>query len=263
MRTYYTICPAKLNLGLHIIGRWPDGYHILETLLIPYPYLYDELEVRVLPGYDRLELSITGLEIPDAEENYLETTYRLLREKLGHPLPALSVRLHKRIPVSAGLGGGSSNSGGLLRLMREILDPPPTLNLLHQVGAQVGSDVPFFLYEKPMLARGVGTEMTPFPIDLTAYEIVMLTPPVPCSTKHVYRGLRPSQWSRTSIEPILRQEPSAWVEHLHNDLESVSFHLYPTLLYLKKSLYNAGAVYASMNGSGSSLYGLFRRIPGK
>lgn len=259
MKTHYTISPAKINLGLHILGRWPDGYHLLETLLVPYPYLYDELEVQMLSGYDRIEISITGIEVPDVDENYLETTYRLLREQLGKPLPALRVRLHKRIPVSAGLGGGSSNSASLMRLLQKILDPPPPLEVLHQVSARVGSDVPFFLYSTPMLARGIGTELTPFSIDLQDYEIIVLTPPVPCSTKHVYRGLRPSQWSHTPIEPILRQGPGVWSERLHNDLEHVSFHLYPTLLYLKKSLYNAGAVYASMNGSGSSLYGLFKR----
>ncbi|MCS7153519.1 MAG: 4-(cytidine 5'-diphospho)-2-C-methyl-D-erythritol kinase [Bacteroidia bacterium] len=259
MKTFHAISPAKINLGLHILGRWPDGYHILETLLIPYPDLYDDLEVRLLPRYDRIELHITGIEIPDADENYLETTYWLLREKLGEPLPALSVRLHKRIPVSAGLGGGSSNSGTFLRLLQAIIEPPPPIELLHAVGAEVGSDVPFFLYEGPMLARGTGTQMIPFSIDLSEFEIVTITPPVPCSTKHIYRGLRPSQWSRTSIEPILRQGIETWQTQLHNDLESVSFQLYPTLITYKKALYEAGAVYASMNGSGSSLYGLFRR----
>ncbi|MEN3040303.1 MAG: 4-(cytidine 5'-diphospho)-2-C-methyl-D-erythritol kinase [Bacteroidia bacterium] len=257
MTTYYATSIAKFNLGLHIIGRWPDGYHILETLLVPYPELYDDLEVRLLPGHDRLELHITGMEIPDSEENYLETTYRLLREKLGRPLPAMSVRLHKRIPISAGLGGGSSNSGAFLRIMQEILELPTSL--LHEVGAQVGSDVPFFLYEGPMLATDTGTRLTPFSIDLSAYEVVMLTPPVPCSTKHVYRGLRSSHWSRTSIRPILSSGIGMWREHLHNDLENVSFQLYPTLLTFKKALYDAGALYASMNGSGSSIYGIFPR----
>ncbi|MCX8112113.1 MAG: 4-(cytidine 5'-diphospho)-2-C-methyl-D-erythritol kinase [Bacteroidia bacterium] len=259
MKTFYTTSPAKLNIGLHILGRWPDGYHILETLLVPYPDLYDDIEVKLLSGHDRLELHITGIEVPDAEENYLETTYWLLRERLGRPLPALSVHLHKRIPVSAGLGGGSGNSGSFLRLLQEILDPPPTLNFLHEVACEIGSDVPFFLYNQPMLAKGIGTQMTPFSINLDEFEIFTLTPPVPCSTKHIYRGLRPSQWSRTPIEPILRQGVDTWPNYLHNDLESVSFQLYPTLLVLKKALYDAGAVYASMNGSGSSLYGLFRR----
>lgn len=258
MKTFYAPSPAKLNIGLHVLGRWPDGYHILETLLVLYPSLHDDLEVSLLPGYNRLELRLSGIEIPEAEENYLEKTYRLLEERLGR-LPALQVRLHKRIPVSAGLGGGSSNSGTFLRLLRDILEPPPSLSLLHEVGARVGSDVPFFLYDTPMLARGIGTELTPFPIDLSSYDIFLLTPPVPCSTKHIYRGLRPSQWSRAPIEPILRQDIHTWRDALHNDLEHVSFHLYPTLLVYKKALYDAGAIYASMNGSGSSLYGLFPR----
>ncbi|MCS7296966.1 MAG: 4-(cytidine 5'-diphospho)-2-C-methyl-D-erythritol kinase [Bacteroidia bacterium] len=256
---YYAISPAKINIGLHILGRWPEGYHVLETLLVRYPYLYDEIEVQVLPGYDRLELNMTGAEIPEGEENYLETTYRLLRQHLRRSLPALRVRLHKRIPISAGLGGGSSNSGSFLRILGQLLDLPQNSALLHQVAAEVGSDVPFFLYEESMLARGTGTDMTPFPIDLESYEIVLLTPPVPCTTKHIYRGLRPFHWSRLPIEPILRQDISVWRNYLRNDLEQVSFQLYPTLFILKKALYDAGAVYASMNGSGSSLYGIFRR----
>ncbi|MCS6894907.1 MAG: 4-(cytidine 5'-diphospho)-2-C-methyl-D-erythritol kinase [Bacteroidia bacterium] len=257
MKTYYATSIAKFNLGLHILGRWPDGYHILETLLVPYPVLYDDLEVRVLSGRDRLELNLTGMEIPDSEENYLETTYRTLREKLGRPLPAMSVRLHKRIPVSGGLGGGSSNSGAFLRIMQEVLELP--LSFLHEVASEVGSDVPFFLYEGPMLATDTGTQLTPFSIDLSAYEIVMLTPPVPCSTKHVYRGLRSTHWSRTSIQPIIHRGIEVWPEQLHNDLEHVSFQIYPTLVSLKKALYDAGALYASMNGSGSSIYGIFPR----
>jgi 4-diphosphocytidyl-2-C-methyl-D-erythritol kinase len=244
------------------LGRWPDGYHILETLLVPYPALYDDLEIRLLSGRDRIELRLSGLEIPDAEENFLETAYRLLRQRIGHPLPAVAVRLHKRIPVSAGLGGGSSNSGTFLRLFAQFLDPPPSLELLHEVASGVGSDVPFFLYDAPMLAQGIGTDMTPYPFSLEAYEVLLMTPPLPCSTKHIYRGLRPSHWSRKGIVSILAQEVATWATDLHNDLEQVSFQIYPSLLTLKKELYKAGAVYASMNGSGSSLYGLFPKKEG-
>ncbi|MCS6789689.1 MAG: 4-(cytidine 5'-diphospho)-2-C-methyl-D-erythritol kinase [Bacteroidia bacterium] len=253
----YAASFAKLNIGLHILGRWPDGYHILETLLVPYPYLYDDIEVNVLPGKDRIELHLSGLEIPENEENYLETTYRILRQHWKKPLPAIEVYLHKRIPVSAGLGGGSSNSAMLLKLLAPMLELEPTSELLHQVAAEVGSDVPFFLHGVPMLAKGTGTELTPYPFSLEGYEVVMLTPPLPCSTKHIYRALRSSQWSRKPIEPILRQGINAWREELHNDLEQVSFQIYPYLLMLKQALYEEGAAYASMNGSGSSIYGIF------
>nr|BAL57828.1 4-diphosphocytidyl-2-C-methyl-D-erythritol kinase [uncultured Bacteroidetes bacterium] len=248
-------CPAKINIGLHILGRWPNGYHILETLLVPYPQLYDDLDVKILPGWDRMDLLMSGIEVPEGDENYLEVAYRLLREGLGRPLPAIRVRLHKRIPISAGLGGGSSNAGTLLRLLGKLLDLPP--ELLHTLAARIGSDVPFFLYDEPMLARGTGTELTPYPFSLEEYEVFLLTPPLPCSTKVIYRGLRPSYWSRTPIEPILRQPISTWRDHLHNDLEWVSFQIYPSLIVLKKALYDAGALYASMNGSGGSLYGIF------
>lgn len=260
MKTLYAVSPAKLNIGLHILGRWPEGYHVLETLLVPYPALYDDVEVRLLPGKDRIELRLSGLEMPEGEgENYVETAYWKLREAFRRPLPAVEVRLHKRIPVSAGLGGGSSNSGTFLRLMQEALDPPPDQATLHSVAVQIGVDVPFFLYGEPMLATGLGSDLQPYPFSLAEYEVFVLTPPVPCSTKHIYRGLRSAHWSRTSIVPLLQAGPAIWREHLHNDLEMVSFQIYPVLLTLKHALYEAGAVYASMNGSGSSLYGVFAR----
>ncbi len=259
MKTLYAPTPAKLNLGLHILGRWPNGYHILQTLLVPYPALYDDLEIQVLPGQNRLELHTTGLELPEGEENFLYVAYRLLNKMVDHPLPALRVRLHKRIPISAGLGGGSSNTGVFLRLVGQLLDPPLPTEKLHAVAAQVGTDIPFFLYEEPMIAEDTGTRLRPYPFSLEAYEVVVLTPPLPCSTKHIYRGLRPVYWSRTPVEPILAEPISTWREKLHNDLEWVSFQIYPSLLTLKKALYEAGALYASMNGSGSSLYGLFPR----
>lgn len=260
MKTFYAKSPAKLNIGLHILGRWPEGYHVLETLLVPYPALYDDLEVRLLPGKDRLQFRLSGIQIPESEgENYIQIAYWRLRESLQRPLPALEVRLHKRIPVSAGLGGGSSNSGTFLRLMKEILEFPLDMAALHAVAAQIGVDVPCFLYGEPMLATGLGSDLQPYPFSLAEYEVFVLTPPVPCSTKHIYRGLKYAHWSRTSILPVLELGPAVWREQLHNDLEMVSFQIYPTLLTLKHALYEAGAVYASMNGSGSSLYGLFAK----
>ncbi len=259
MRRYYQQSPAKVNLGLHILDRWPNGYHVLETLLIPYPALYDDLEVEILPGVDRLELVITGENPPQDGENYIETAYRLLQQVIKRPLPAIKVRLHKRIPVSAGLGGGSSNAGTFIRLLKEAFPEFIPKDQQYAVAAQLGTDVPFFLDPRPTLATGLGTTLTPFEIDLSGWDLFIMTPPVPCSTRYVYRALTPAAWSRTSIQPILRQDPASWARLLHNDLESVSFGIYPTLLVYKKALYEAGAMYASMNGSGSSLYGLFPR----
>jgi 4-diphosphocytidyl-2-C-methyl-D-erythritol kinase len=261
MTRYYDTCPAKINLGLHIVGRWPNGYHLLETLLVPYPALYDDLELQILPGYDRIDIHISGEVPPSDDENYLAIAYRYLQKAIQKPLPALKVRLHKRIPISAGLGGGSSNAGTFLRLFHQIFPELISLDKLHEVAAQVGSDVPFFLYQRPMLATGTGTSLTPYEIDLSAYQIYLLTPPVPCSTRYIYRGLSPANWSRTPLEPILKQPIESWKDALHNDLEAVSFLIYPTLILYKNALYEAGALYASMNGSGSSLYGIWKAHP--
>lgn len=257
MRRYYQQSPAKINLGLHILDRWPNGYHVLETLLIPYPALYDDLEVEILPGVDRLELTVTGENPIQEGENYIEVAYKLLQREVKRPLPALKVRLHKRIPVSAGLGGGSSNAGTFLRLLAEAFPELIPTEQQQAIAAQLGTDVPFFLDPRTTLASGLGTTLTPFEIDLSKWDFFILTPPVPCSTRYIYRALTPSAWSRTPIGPILQQDPKTWPQMLHNDLESVSFSIYPTLLVYKKALYDAGALYASMNGSGSSLYGLF------
>lgn len=143
--------------------------------------------------------------------------------------------------------------------MQAILEPPLEIAILHAVAAQIGTDVPFFLHNEPMLATGLGSDLQPYPFSLEAYEVFVLTPPVPCSTKHIYRGLKSVHWSRTSILPALALGPAVWREHLRNDLEMVSFQIYPALLALKHALYEAGAVYASLSGSGSSLYGLFAK----
>jgi len=258
MSRYYDISPAKINIGLHILGRWPNGYHLLESLLIPYPVLYDEMEIEVLPGHNRIELHLSGEAPPPDEENYLTVAYRYLQKAIQKPLPALKVRLHKRIPISAGLGGGSSNAGTFLRLFHKIFPDLVSPENLHHIAAQIGSDVPFFLYQRPMLATGIGTTLSPYDIDLSGYEIYLLTPPVPCSTRYIYRGLSPANWRRTSIQPILQQPVETWKNALYNDLETVSFLIYPTLILYKKALYEAGALYASMNGSGSSLYGIWK-----
>ncbi len=258
MNRYYDISPAKINIGLHILGRWPNGYHLLESLLVPYPALYDDIEVEVRPGYDRIELHLSGESPPPNEENYLMVAYRYLQKAIQKPLPALKVRLHKRIPISAGLGGGSSNAGTFLRLFHKIFPDLVSPENLHHIAAQIGSDVPFFLYQKPMLATGIGTTLTPYEIDLSGYEIYLLTPPVPCSTRYIYRGLSPINWRRTSIQPLLKQPIETWKNSLYNDLETVSFLIYPTLILYKNALYEAGAIYASMNGSGSSLYGIWK-----
>jgi 4-diphosphocytidyl-2-C-methyl-D-erythritol kinase len=159
------------------------------------------------------------------------------------------------------LGGGSSNAGTFLRLFHQIFPELISLDKLHEVAAQVGSDVPFFLYQRPMLATGTGTSLTPYEIDLSAYQIYLLTPPVPCSTRYIYRGLSPAHWSRIPLEPILKQPIESWKDALYNDLEAVSFLIYPTLILYKNALYEAGALYASMNGSGSSLYGIWKAHP--
>ncbi len=258
MSRYYAISPAKINIGLHILGRWPNGYHLMESLLVPYPALYDDMEVEVRSGHNRIDLHVTGEAPPPTEENYLTVAYQHLQKAIDKPLPALKVRLHKRIPVSAGLGGGSSNAGTFLKLFQEVFPELISLEKLHAIAAQIGSDVPFFLYQRPMLATETGTSLSPYDIDLSGYEIYLVTPPAPCSTRYIYRSLSPANWRRTPIQPILKQPIETWKDTLYNDLETVSFLIYPTLILYKKALYDAGAIYASMNGSGSSLYGIWK-----
>ncbi|MDP5172669.1 MAG: 4-(cytidine 5'-diphospho)-2-C-methyl-D-erythritol kinase [Bacteroidia bacterium] len=251
--------PAKINLGLLITGKRPDGYHLLETLFLPMPELHDKMELRFAGKAGDCVLSLSGRPLEgDPEQNLVVKAYRALERHVGS-LPGVAIQLEKHIPAGAGLGGGSSNAASLLHGMNQLcalgLDTP-TLSAL---AAPLGADVPFFLYDSPMIATGIGTELTPFELALP-YRIELVTPPIHSSTIAAYKALDYRIFDPgRSLRDILAKPATAWKETLPNDLEVPVFKLHPEISRYKEDLYARGAIYAAMSGSGSACFGLFER----
>ncbi|MDX2282680.1 MAG: 4-(cytidine 5'-diphospho)-2-C-methyl-D-erythritol kinase [Bacteroidia bacterium] len=247
---------AKINLGLLIKGKRPDGYHLLETLLVPLPQLRDELWLE--PSDDgTCSILLEGIGLDGSpDDNLCVRAWKLLRERVPD-LPGLRIRLLKGIPAGAGLGGGSSDAAHTLLGINERFGLGLTRAELALMAARLGADVPFFLYDTPMLATGIGTDLEPWPLELP-YRIEVATPPIHSATAAAYRALdsRSCDPAR-SLREILRAPVSQWPQQLVNDLEQPVFGLYPELAALKADFYARGACYAAMSGSGSAVFGLF------
>lgn len=251
------ISPAKINLGLLIKGKRPDGYHLLETLFLPVPDLHDTMEVLPEGTAGQCRLELEGIRLDgDPESNLVTMAYRALEAKAGG-LPGVHVRLKKNIPAGAGLGGGSSNAASMLLAMNELAGLGLSREELAPLAAKLGADVPFFLYATPMLATGTGTDLVPFELDLP-YRIQLLLPPIHSSTIAAYRALDFRMFDpKRSLPELLSLPVKEWKDHLPNDLEVPVFGLHPEIAGYKARLYEQGAVYAAMSGSGSACFGLF------
>lgn len=254
---YIDLPVAKINLGLFIKGKRPDGYHLLETLMYPLPQLYDELQINISTGDVSLELK--GIEIEgDIESNLCIKAYRLLQTQFPD-LPPMHICLKKNIPAGAGLGGGSSDAASTLLGINQLGKLGLSIEELAKIGAKLGADVPFFLYNKPMLATGIGTDLQEFDIDLP-YRIELITPAIHSSTVAAYKALDYTKCDTTrNLAEILSLPVDTWQKYLENDLEVPVFQLYPALQEIKDALYAQGAVYAAMSGSGSAVFGLFEK----
>jgi 4-diphosphocytidyl-2-C-methyl-D-erythritol kinase len=239
---------AKINIGLRITGVRPNGYHDLETLFLRIP-LADALEV--IPAE---EDSFDDGGFGDPQANLVYRAMELLRHEVGS-LPPLQVILRKRIPTGAGLGGGSSDASAMLLLLRRMLDLPLSDERLAELALQLGADCPFFLTEGPQIGRGLGEELTPFDLDLSGRVLTLALPGIHVSTAEAYGRIAISSPAEP-LEQSLRRPMTEWREWVINDFESTVFALHPELAEIKEQLYAAGAVYASMSGSGSALYAL-------
>ena len=271
---------VKINLGLHVLSRRPDGFHNLETLFVPYDGLSDCLEVIPADDYSRTlaslkeryaslaqaispdgKLMITLARREGIDWNPLEDltarAYALLSADFS--LPPMKIFLEKRSPVGAGLGGGSADAAFALRCIAGIASLELSDTQLAAYAARLGSDCAFFIYNTPMLGTGRGEVLEPFPLDLGAYRLEVVVPEgISVPTAAAYRGIVP----RTPEKPlarILRQAPSTWKDELKNDFEETVFAAHPALASVKERLYGQGAVYASMSGSGSAFFALFPR----
>ncbi|MCS7073933.1 MAG: 4-(cytidine 5'-diphospho)-2-C-methyl-D-erythritol kinase [Bacteroidia bacterium] len=249
-------CYPKINIGLFIKGKRPDGYHLLETVFVPVLSIYDTLEASIL-SESRCDLTISGNEVPgNLSDNLIFRAWQLLRQEVPE-LPGFSFRLKKQIPIGAGLGGGSANAGYALLLMQKLsgLDIPKSV--LQSIALKLGADVPFFLENKPMYATGIGEILSPYVFSVP-FRIELITPPIHSDTRLAYQNVDLSTCSTSvSLREVLAKPISEWKNYLRNDLEQTVFTKYPELAGLKQSLYDKGAFYASMSGSGSAIYGLF------
>ena len=325
------LCPnAKINLGLEVVRRREDGYHDIETVFVPVPSLRDVLEVV---RADEPGLKVYGLacDVP-AEKNLCFKAFRLMQERFG--IGGVNIFLYKNIPMGAGLGGGSSDAAFTLVALNEVFELGLTDECLAEMASELGSDCPFFIYNRPMFASGRGEILTPYPLDLSGYHIEVVTPGIHISTAEAYAGVdavkgldvtashdmaqekhvdtakstsfrtsiavgessRPGAHSEeqvcaaeislrfieakqsllaasaghtetyahpestinaVSLRDKLNLDINTWRENVVNDFEAYAFAKYPILADIKQSLYDRGAVYASMTGSGSAIYGIF------
>jgi 4-diphosphocytidyl-2-C-methyl-D-erythritol kinase len=250
---------AKINLGLRITGKRPDGYHDIETLFYPVS-LSDALEFVV--SAEPLEkdiLTVTGINTgSDPEDNLVIKTARKLREKYSFPL--LKIHLHKVIPVGAGLGGGSSDAAHLLKAINSYFGLFIDEQNLKATALEMGSDCPFFIDDIPAFASGRGEILKPIRPVLTGYSLLLLNPGIGINTREAYQNCRPEHPS-TSLLQLIDRPVTEWKELIINDFEDYAFKRYPLIGDIKKELYNSGAIFSSMSGSGSTVYGIFTEKP--
>ncbi len=247
--------PCKINLGLRVIRKRDDGYHDIETCFYPLPFT-DVLEV--VPS-DTFLFQQTGLALPGTPcENLCVKAYRLLKDAFN--LPEVAIYLHKVIPSGAGLGGGSSDAAWMLRMLHRMFNLSIEYEQLTALASQLGSDCPFFMYDMPMMGTGRGEALKPCALSLKGYYLVLLKPDIHVSTAEAYRLVRPCA-PDVPLEHHLKAKPEEWKVTLINDFEKPVISKYPVIGELKDALYQHGAVYASMTGSGSAVYGIFQKKP--
>lgn len=247
---------AKINLGLNIVGKRADGYHNLETIFYPIP-LEDILEIEVLDHTEKpFELSISGIPIKgNLANNLVVKAYLLLKEKYN--LPPIHIYLHKNIPSGAGLGGGSSDAAFMLKLLNDTFELNLTTTELEEHAAKLGADCAFFIQNKPTFAEGIGNIFSSIELNLSGYQIFLIKPDVFISTAMAFSNIKPHQ-PELNLKEIIQKPISQWHKWMANDFEESIFKEIPELGKIKEELYQAGAIYASMSGAGSSIYGIFK-----
>jgi 4-diphosphocytidyl-2-C-methyl-D-erythritol kinase len=246
---------AKINLGLKVTERRPDGYHNLETIFYPIP-LNDILEVIVAEPFD---FSSSGIDLEsNPEDNLVMKAYRIFRQY--YDISPVKIFLHKVIPPGAGLGGGSSDAASMLVILNNLFHTNLSTKELEKLASAVGADCPFFINNTPALATGTGTELAPVDLNLASFKIILVKPPVSVSTSLAYKMILPRQ-PAVPVWQIITEPVETWKDSLSNDFEIPVFKMFPEIGRIKVKLYEMGALYASMSGSGSAVYGIFREMP--
>jgi 4-diphosphocytidyl-2-C-methyl-D-erythritol kinase len=248
---------CKINLGLWVLARRSDGFHDVETVMFPVRGLYDTVSVKADPAGNRL-VETGFLSGCPAEKNICMRALELLQRRYG--IDGATITLHKTVPTGAGLGGGSSDAIATLCALNGEFALGLTSDTLEELGAQLGSDTPFFVRNTPQLATGRGEILSPVEVSLAGKWLAVVKPQVSVSTAEAYAGITPRRRDN-SLTDIIKHDISEWKELLINDFEATVFARYPALANLKEMLYNKGAIYAAMSGSGSALFGIFDHQP--
>jgi 4-diphosphocytidyl-2-C-methyl-D-erythritol kinase len=250
---------AKINIGLRIVEKRPDGFHNIETFFYPVA-VADALEFVVRKDGRKVDsLKVTGNMEDDApDSNLVMKAVKLMRESFDFPW--LKIHLHKAIPVGAGLGGGSSDAAGILKALNRYFAFGLNSEELRSFAGRLGSDAPFFIDGSPSFAEGLGNILSEVPLDLSSFHIEILYPDINSSTAEAYADCLPYP-TGFSLRQLLTLPVNEWRGRVINDFELNIFRKYPLIGELKMSLYEAGALYASLSGSGSAVYGIFREKP--
>jgi len=248
---------CKINLGLNVVDKRPDGFHNLETILYPVPF-HDVLEI--LPAQDGLfRFDVTGLAIPGGhEQNLCVKAFRILQADFG--LPPVKMHLHKVIPMGSGLGGGSSNGAFTLKMVNELFGLCLERENLKKYARRLGSDCAFFIENHPVFAYEKGDRFEPVAMELSGLFLAIVIPGVHVATADAYRMVVPAI-PEQALSEVIQLPIEAWKERLVNDFENPVFEKFPVIGGIKTALYHAGAVYASMTGSGSAVFGIFNDLP--
>lgn len=249
---------CKINLGLHILGKRADGFHNLETVFCPIAFT-DALEMIPAKGNTtEITFTATGLQVDgDAANNLCVQAYHLLKKDFPG-LPPVKIHLHKVLPMGAGLGGGSADASFMLKMLNDQFQLKLSTEQLSSYSLQLGSDCPFFIMNKPCFATGRGEVLEQIAVDLAAYKILLINPGIHINTGWAFSQLTPALPAK-SVKEIVQQPIETWKAELKNDFEIPVFNAYPAVQAIKATLYEQGALYAAMSGSGSTVFGIFNR----
>ncbi len=243
--------PAKINLGLRIIGKRPDGFHQIETGMMAVPF-FDIIEII---KSDEFQFMQSGIDVGgDSKDNLCTRAYDLLQNQYG--IPNVLIHLRKQIPIGAGLGGGSSDAVTVVKMLVDLFQLKLSENEMEEISAELGSDCAFFVRGGLQLATGRGELLTKLNVTSIPKYLVLMNPGIHISTKEAYSNVTYSN-HLMPLEEVLSMPSESWENYLKNDFEEHIFNKHPQIKALKTELYEAGAIYASMSGSGSSVFGLF------
>ena len=251
---------CKINLGLRILNKRADGYHNIETVFYPVP-LKDALEIIPSGNTEALQFSSSGFVINcDATDNLCIKAYKLVKKDFPQ-IPSLKMHLHKTIPMGAGLGGGSADAAFTLQLLNDQFNLNLSIHQLIEYALRLGSDCPFFILHHPCIGTGRGEILQQIPLNLSAYNVMLINPGIHINTSEAFAALQLQQaiYPATSLAEIISEPVDSWQLSLKNDFEIPLFKKYPQIKDIKQTLYQNGAAYSCMTGSGSTVFGLFSK----